>query len=320
MSLKRSLSPSAVLVLAIVSTAALLFAREGQKASSENIQVTITARAKHGSSPALTSHDVTVHEDRNPRTVVSLEALSHADHPLQLMILIDSDSTPRLAAQFQDVSRFLESLPQNAQAGLAYATSGSAQIEQAFTTDRVAITKALRVPFGASAGNTSVYGALSELIRKWHGSTDGREVLLISDGIDPTYGLFDTQPDQNPGLQRAIRDAQEDRVTIFSIFVGSGRATRNQILNLNGQGSLEELTSGTGGYSFTQGTQTPISFRPFLDNLQTMLGQQYLLTFNPMPSSKPGFHDLKVNTEVSDVKILAPKRIYAPSDQNLGPN
>lgn len=305
----------AVLGLAIVSTAPLLFGQDAQTQSSSDIQVTITARAKRGSAPALTSRDVTVHEDKNPRPVVSLDPVSHTDYPLQLMILIDSDATPRLGAQFQDVSRFVQSLPQNAQVGLAYATSGSAQVEQAFTTDRAAITKALHVTFGAAVGNTSVYGALSDLIRKWPGGPQGREVLLISDGIDPTYGLFDTQPDQNPGLQRVIRDAQEGHVAIFSIFVGSGRATRNQILNLNGQGSLGELTSDTGGYSFSQGTETPISFRPFLDDLQTMLGQQYLLTFNALPSAKSGFHDLKVNTEVSGVKILAPKRVYAPGSK-----
>lgn len=315
MSRKLLLFASAIFVLAIVSTDTLLFAQDAQAPSSGDIQVTITTRAKHGSSPALTVRDVTVHEDKNPRSVVSLDAVSHADYPLQLMILIDSDATPRLAAQFQDVSRFVQSLPQNAQVGLAYATSGSTQVAQAFTTDRAAIVKALHVTFGASVGNTSIYGALSDLIRKWPGGPQGREVLLISDGIDPTYGLFDTQPDQNPGLQKAIRDAQEDHVTVFSIFVGSGRATRSQILNLNGQGSLGELTSDTGGYSFTQGTQTPISFRPFLDDLRIMLGQQYLLMFNAMPAPKAGFHDLKVNTEVSGVKILAPKRIYVAASK-----
>lgn len=306
---------SVVVGLAVAFTGVLLFAQDAQTQQSDNVQVTITARAKHGSSPALTARDVTVHEDKNPRAVVSLEAVSHADYSLQLMILIDSDATPRLGAQFQDVSRFVQSLPQNAQVGLAYATSGSAQVEQAFTTDRAAISKALHVTFGAAVGNTSVYGALSDLIRKWPGGAQGREVLLVSDGIDPTYGLFDTEPDQNPGLQKAIRDAQQGRVTVFSIFAGSGRATRNQILNLNGQGSLGELTSDTGGYSFTQGTQTPISFRPFLDDLQAMLGEQYLLTFNSMPASRPGFHDVKVNTEVSGVKILAPKRVYVPASK-----
>lgn len=301
---------SAVLAFAIASTGALLFAQEGSAPSSDPVQVTITARAKHGSSQALTSRDVTVHEDRNPRSVVSLEAISHADYPLQLMILIDSDSTPRLGAQFQDISRFLQSLPSNAQAGLAYAANGSTEVAQPFTTDRAAIVKALHVTFGASIGNTSIYGALADLVRKWPGNTQGREVLLVSDGIDPTYGLFDTEPDQNPGLQKAISDAQKGHVTVWSIFVGSGRATRSQILNLNGQGSLGELTSDTGGYSFSEGTQTPISFRPFLDELQTMLGQQYLLTFNAMAAPKSGFHDLKVNTEVSGVKILAPKRVY----------
>lgn len=306
---------SGVLGLMIVFTAASLFAQDAQPPSTGNIQVTITARAKHGSSPALTARDVTVHEDKNPRPVVSLEAVGNADYPLQLMVLIDSDATPRLGAQFQDVSRFVQALPQNAQAGLAYAMSGSTRVAQPFTTDRAAITKALHVTSGASVGNTSIYGALSDLIRRWPGGAQGREVLLVSDGIDPTYGLFDTQPDQNPGLQKAIRDAQEGNVTVFSIFVGSGRVTRNQILNLNGQSSLGELTTDTGGYSFTQGTETPVSFRPFLDDLQTLLGQQYLLTFNATVSSKSGFHDFKVNTEVSGVKILAPKQVYVPESK-----
>lgn len=306
---------SGVLGLTIAFTAASLFAQDAQTPSSGNAQVTITARAKHGSSAALTARDVTVHEDKNPRPVVSLEAVGDADYPLQLMILIDSDATPRLGSQFQDVSRFVQALPRNAQAGLAYAMNGSTRVAQPFTTDRAAITKALHITSGASVGNTSIYGALSDLIRKWPGGAQGREVLLVSDGIDPTYGLFDTQPDQNPGLQKAIREAQEGHVTVFSIFVGSGRVTRNQILNLNGQGSLGELTTDTGGYSFTQGTQTPVSFRPFLDDLQTMLGQQYLLTFNATASSKSGFHDLKVNTEVSGVKILAPKLVYVPESK-----
>jgi VWFA-related protein len=312
---KTLLLAPAILVIAAFCGPLSLFAQDSQTSSSGGVQVTITARAKHGAAQPLSAQDVTVHEDRNPCHVTNLVALNQADSPLQLMIFIDSDSTTRLGAQFQDISRFIQSLPQNAGVGLAYALNGSARIDQPFTTDRAVISKALHVTFGPSAGNTSIYGALSDLIKQWPGGGGQREVLLISDGIDPTYGFFNTQPDQNPGLQGAIRDAQTNHVIVFSIFVSSGRITRNEILNLNGQGSLDELTAGTGGYSFSQGTQTPVSFSPFLNDLQTMLGQQYLLTFHPMPTKSSGFHNLKVNTEVSGVKLLAPNRVYVSASQ-----
>lgn len=310
MNLKKSvLATAGALFLAMLLVPVELFAQD-TATSNGAVKVTVTVRAKRGSASTLSARDVVVHEDKNPRPVTSFEPLSQTDLPIQLMILIDSDATSRLGAQFQDVSHFVQSLPQNAQVGLAYALNGSARVEQPFTSDRAAITKALHVTLGPAAGNTSVYSALSDLIEKWPGESSFREVLLISDGIDPTYGFFDTQPDQNPGLQKAIRDAQKSHVTIFSIFVSSGRITRNQILNLNGQGSLDELTSDSGGYSFTQGTHTPVSFQPFLRELQQMLGQQYLLTFQPTPSGKPGFHNLKVATEISGVKLLAPKQVY----------
>ncbi len=313
MNLNNSLlAPAGALFFAMLFAPPGLFAQNAAP-SNGTVQVTVTVRAKRGSASTLSARDVLVHEDKNPRPVTSFEPLTQTDLPVQLMILIDSNATTRLGVQFQDISHFVQGLPQNAQVGLAYTLNGSAQVEQPFTSDRAAITKALHVTFGPAAGNTSVYSALSGLIEKWPGESNFREVLLISDGIDPTYGFSDTEPDQNPGLQKAIRDAQESHVTIFSIFVSSGRITRNQILNLNGQGSLDELTSDSGGYSFTQGTQTPVSFQPFLDDLQQMLGQQYLLTFQPTPSGKPGFHNLKVATEMSGVKMLAPKQVYVPA-------
>lgn len=310
-----SLAAVTVLALMMFLAAAASFGQDSAASAGQEVQVTVTARVKRGANMALSARDVIVHEDKNPRPVVSFVPVGQTDSVIHLMILIDSDATPRLSAQFQDISQFLQSLPQTAQVGLAYTMSGSTRVEQPFTTDRAAISKALRITVGPSAGNTSVYSALSDLIERWPGGTGVREILLISDGIDATYGLFNTQPGQNPGLQKAIRDAQQDGVTVFSIFVTSGRITRNQMLNLNGQGSLDELTSGSGGYSFTQGTQTPVSFQPFLNDLQQMLQHQYLLTFQPTPTAKPGFHDLKVATETSGVKLLSPKRVYLPQAQ-----
>lgn len=305
------------LVLALLGIMALcagsLFAQSSQSTATDTAQTVITARVSRGTPPKLTREDVAVREDRESRPVISLDSLGGADTPLQLVIFIDSSSTPQLGSQFDEISRFVQSLPPNAGIAVAYAMNGAARIEQPFTSDRAAIRKALHLPIGPAAGNTSIYAAMSDLIRQWPTPVEvRREILLISDGIDITYGLFQSQPYQNPGLKSAIRDAQQNHVEVFSIFVSAGRATRNHILTLNGQGSLSELTSSTGGYAYFQGTRNPVSFRPFLDDLQKMLGQQYLLTFRRAPATASGFHDLKVTTEASGVKLLAPKQIYIP--------
>lgn len=286
-------------------------AQSSPSAAAHTAQVIITATASHGAVPNLTREDVSVREDRKTCAVISLAALNTPDSSMQLVIFIDSSSTHQIGSQFDEISRFLESLPQTAEVALAYALNGAARIEQPFTTDRAAIRKALHLPIGPASGNTSIYAALSDLVSKWPSAAQGRrEVLLISNGVDITYGPFGTQPYQNPSLQSAIRDAQQKHVIVFSIFVSSGRTTRNNILNLNGQGSLGELTSNTGGYSFFQGTQTPVSFRPFLSDLQRMLSQQYLLTFVPAPVEASGFRPLKISTELSGVKLLAPQQVY----------
>lgn len=304
---------AALVVLALCATP--LFAQSSQTSLPGTVAVAITARSSRGSAPQLRREDVSVREDRQARPVVSLTPLNGPDSPLQLVIFIDSSSTPQLGAQFDEISRFINALPQNASVALAYSANGSAHMDHGFTTDRATIKNALHLPMGPAVGNTDIYGALSDLIKKWPAAGQSREVLLISDGIDVTYGLFNTQPTQNPGLQQAIRDAQKNHIVVFSIFVSSGRATRNRFLNNNGQSSLNELTSSTGGYSFFQGTQTPVSFRPFLDDLQQMLAAQYLLTFRPAPASTSGLHNLKVTTEASGVKLLAPNSVYIPASQ-----
>ena len=286
-------------------------AQSSPTAAAGTAQVIITATASHGAAPNLTREDVSVREDRKACAVISLAALNTPDSSMQLVIFIDSNSTHQIGSQFDEISRFLESLPQTAEVALAYSMNGAARIEQPFTTDRAAIRKALHLPVGPAAGNTSIYAAVSDLVHKWPSAAQARrEVLLISDGVDVTYGLFGSRPNQNPSLQSAIRDAQRKHIVVFSIFVSSGRAARNNILSLNGQGSLGELTFNTGGYSFFQGTQTPVSFRPFLSDLQRMLSQQYLLTFVPAPVKVSGFRPLKISTELSGVKLLAPQQVY----------
>src|SRR5579864_1698199 len=304
---------TALSLMIILCLASGVYAQDAQSTSPALARVVVTAVTSAGREvSSLGRQDVSVHEDKKPCPVADLTPMSSSSEKLQLAILIDQSSTMRLGQQSKDISQFIDALPPDSSIAVAYAMNGTVMMQQTFTTDRAAVNKVLHLTTGPSAGNTAIYEALASLIKKWPHNTIRREVLLISDGIDDTYGLQQTEPGQNPSLERAIQLAQQENITVFSIFVGSGRATRNRFLNMNGQGSLANLTASTGGYAFSQGTQTPISFRPFLDDLQKMLSQQYLLTFRPAPSRKPGYHDLKAAVEIPHVKLLAPTRIYLP--------
>ena len=209
---------------------------------------------------------------------------------------------------------FIHSLPENSRIAVAYAANGAARMQQNFTTDRAAAEKAVRLPLGRYQGANGIYFALADLIKKWPQGAARREVLLISDGIDITYGVDATSPGLNSPLDQAISAAQRNNITVYSLFAsGAGIFARNQFLILNGQGCLGKLTLDTGGDSFFLGFQTPVAFRPFLQDLTKMLGQQYLLTFRAALPQKAGFHALKVSTEMSGVQLLAPSRVYLPT-------
>ena len=47
----------------------------------------------------------------------------------------------------------------------------------------------------------------------------------------------------------------------------------------SGQNRIARLFDETGGEAFFLGLQTPVSFGPFLDGVQTALNNQYLLKF-----------------------------------------
>ncbi|HVA72482.1 MAG TPA: hypothetical protein VNF02_05165 [Candidatus Limnocylindrales bacterium] len=306
-----------VLILAAVSFAAPLLAQNAppQSASSDLVRVTVTATARSGKvPPALQKIDVSVHQDSRPRPVVDWIPENSPKASLDFVILVDDSLNPQLGLQLRDMKDFIRSLPQNSRIAVAYAANGTANMQQNFTTNRDAAEKALRLPVGAFQSSNGIYFALADLIKKWPKDVDRREVLLISDGIDLTYGVDESQPGSNPALDQAIGAAQRNNVTVYSLFAsGAGMVARNPFLVLNGQSCLGKLTLDSGGDSFFLGFQTPVSFRPYLQDLTKMLGQQYLLTFRAALPQKASFHELKVSTEMSGVELMAPSRIYLPA-------
>jgi hypothetical protein len=66
---------------------------------------------------------------------------------------------------------------------------------------------------------------------------------------------------------------------------------------------MAKLADETGGESFFLGVGEPVSFRPYLDRLQSSLDNRYRLEFNAVAGKKPGLQNVKLTTEVAGIEL-----------------
>ncbi len=57
-------------------------------------------------------------------------------------------------------------------------------------------------------------------------------------------------------------------------------------------------------------TGPPVSFTPFLDNMEHRLTSQYFLTFTAKPQKKSGLQRVKLRTEVPNAELVSAERVY----------
>jgi VWFA-related protein len=278
------------------------------------VQVTVTVRTrKPGAIPVVTPDDVRVYEDNKSRPVVSWVPATAQSGPLDLTILVDNSIGDNVSLQFNDLADFFQTLPAGTRVQVVYASHGGNRVVQDFTSDYRLAAKALRLPVGSAMAGGSIYESVADLLKNWPRDGNRRGLLLISDGIDVNQGFEQSQPALNSELQHAIDLAQSANVPIYTIFARGARSLeRDESLFINGQGCLSRLASETGGQSYFQGTRTPVAFAPFLNQFANDLGHQYVLTFQPLPASKAGYHQLRVTTEIPGVHLSAPARVFVP--------
>jgi len=281
-------------------------------------KVTVTVSGRHQSLPpvALAKDDVLVYEANQRRPVVDWQSSQGQAAGLDLAVMIDDSSNDTLSVQFSDLRHFLSSLPGTTRVAIVYGVHGDATFAQQFTDDHRVAEHALRLPLGRINEGSSIYLSVADLAKHWPESGNRRALLLISDGIDLFRGVADSVAPENPDLQAAIDEAQRAGITVYSIFAdGTARLDRNLFLINNGQSCLSLLTFATGGQSYYQGDRTPVAFNPYLQQLATNLGHQYVLSFRLLPSGAAGFQPLRVTTEQPGVEITAPDRVFVPAGE-----
>jgi VWFA-related protein len=284
----------------------------GLPARAANVTVTVTAVAKKGSPPPVKRDDVQVFEGKERVQVADWRN----DGPLYLAILIDDSIDSEAASQWNDLKAFIMEQPQNALVALAYGRNGGAAVAQDFTQDHAQVAKALRIPLGQGGAFSSPYLALQDWLKRWPSSAgDHRSsVLLISSGIDFFRGGFEPL---DPDLDTTIEHAQKENVNIWTIYYpGAGHVSRGYFRVFNAQANLSKLSEETGAESYYLSFDRPVTLRPYFEELQQHLNNQYLLTFSGKAGGKKGkFERVRVTTEIPNVEFLTPSEVFLPPSQ-----
>jgi hypothetical protein len=284
-------------------------------AADDNVPVTVIVTATaHGEKtpPAIPQNEVVVKQQDSHRQVVSWEPVQPNGSDLEVMLLVDDSLTLHVANDLNDVRNFVRNLPENAKVEVAYANYGAVKVEQPFTADHAQAASAFRLPQSIPGTANGYFDSVREAIKQWPADSSRHVLVLVSSGIDLTNGAAETEPNLNMPLQQAINEAQHKNVVVFTVYASPDTRflRHDQFLTLNGAGSLSRLADETGGQSFWQGTTTPVSMGPYLNQIRQMLGQQYKLTF--MADSKLNNSKLHVTAEQSGVTLHAPEYVRVP--------
>lgn len=314
--LKLIRSYNALLLLLFLTIVIVSPAQAQSQSTSSGSQVPVTTTVtvlgpKFTAPPPLTKDDILVYSGKTRLQTINWVPAQAGKAPLQLAILIDNSASQfGVGTQIKDLAGFISLLSKSTAVGIFYAMNGTIQTASPFTANHDAAIKALRVPFGPGAGDSpSVYLSLSDLVKnRWPVTGARREVLLISNGVD----RLDRGP-QSPYVAASIEDAQKTGVQVHAIYtdgVRFGETLRGQFAQAN----LVMLTDGSGGYNFFEGVSTPVSFTPFLKQLDMVLHNQYLLTFAIDRSNKPKgeMRSIAIRTEQHNADFKYPKQVLVP--------
>jgi hypothetical protein len=272
--------------------------------------VTILSK-QHGEMPAsISQQDVSIKVNGKPAIVTSWAPLRGPDAKLELVILIDSSARSSLGSQFDDIEHFVNGLPPNAKAAIAYMMNGRAAFVGPLTADHAAVLRALHLPGGSPGSSASSYFCLSDLAKNWPSGDRGarREVVMITDGVDNYERRLDLN---DPYVLAAIDDSLRAGLVVHSIYwLNQGFASSTMYANNAGQSLLNQVTEATGGKNLWNGIGNPVSFQPFLEELARRLENQYELGFSADLNRKPAAEVLQIKVGGSAVQVTAPKQVF----------
>lgn len=207
---------------------------------------------------------------------------TQVSEPLNLAILVQDDLVSQVGNEIGATREFIRSLPQGSRVMVGYITTGTLQVRQSFTNDLDKAARSVRIPRSSTAASPyNPYVEVIEALRKFDTNAKGKNaVLLISDGLDTSRGFDVTSSGQTLDLERAIKQANDRGVAIYTFYAPSvGLTSHSRLAASYGQNSLNRLASDTGGRAFFQGTTGFVTFASYFQRLRNTLNEQYARAF-----------------------------------------
>jgi hypothetical protein len=274
---------------------------------SGTVTFTVTAVGKKQEAPPIAKDDVQLFQGKERKQIADWKK----GEELYLAILIDSAIDQNSGGQWDYLKEFISAQPANTFIALGYLQNNTTLVAQDFTQNKELVNKALRIPIGTAALGSSPYLSIIDMLKRWPNTGPRRSIVVITSGIDyfrgPGSGPI--YPDADPLIQRAERQ----NTNIWSIYYpSSGHRGRAFFLVNTAQINIDKVSEETGAESYFLGYGTPVSIKPYLDEISTHLNNQYLLTFAGSGGSKGKFQSIKVKTELPDVEFMAPSAVFLP--------
>ncbi len=271
-------------------------------------QTVVTVLPKRGEAVAPIAAN-TLKVQLDGKTVKPTEWRPYGQGEVQLVLLMDNSARSSFGRNLEDLSNFVTNLPPNVSMGIAYMQNGAAVFAGPLSKDHAEVAKTLHLPSGVPGGSASPYFCLQDLAKRWPAppSDARREVLMITDGVDPYNLRYDPE---DPYLRAALDASNRADLVVFSIYYrDQGRLSGTFYETNAGQNYLSQVAEATGGNLYYEGLTNPVSLTPFLSDLQRRLDNQYELAVSVKPAKKADFAELKVKTDVGSVKLQAASRI-----------
>jgi len=282
-------------------------------------QAVVTVLPSHGQPVSPQQQQVSIKVDGKTTSVTGWQPLNGDNSPVEMVILIDGAARASLGSQMSDIQHFVQGLPANTSASIAYMMNGRAALTGPLSTDHAEILRGLHIPAGGSPGiSASPYFCLSDLATHWPSNNPRarREVVMITDGVD----YYDMRYDpEDPYLQSAITDAVRAHLTVYSIYWRNlGRLDNHMGPTDAGQNLLTQLTEATGGSNYWQGYGDPVSLQPYFQDIQRRLNNQYEVSFMAPFKNKPQVESFKFKLEAPGAKVDAPQQVVVSGSESAG--
>jgi len=249
--------------------------------------------------------------DGKESAVTGFRPLRDPQSKVEMVVLIDDGARSSLGTQMNDIAKFIEGQRPDTKVAVAYMMNGRAALTRPLTTNHEAVANSLHLTLarGEADISASPYFCLSDLAKNWPSSDAHarREVVMITDGVDYYEVRYDPE---DPYVQSAMNDAVRAHLIVYAIYWRSAdRFDRTGYAADDGQNLLAQVTETTGGYSYWEGYGNPVSFRPYFEDIDRRLDNQYELDFMTAVGNKPEMQTIKLSV-AAHAKVDAPQEVY----------